>query len=380
VCFATTSDVRDHRAHSGTVHGIHQALRSAAMDLDVLDRIAHRKLQLARLHMRLLRLPGGTGWHQVERTRGMAEHIGKRIHRHLVRHPADVVFSNSTVTLAALPPGVPAVFFTDATFRSLRELYPELADYPKALMEIGEELEHQAIHRATRSVYTSAWAAQSAVQHYGADPDRVVVIPRGGNLGSSLDANAIQRAVTLRNRTCCELLLVGVSWKRKGGAMAAEVLRRLHEAGIPARLTVVGCTPPPGTDRTHMEIHPFLNKGRERDLKQLQALFDRSHFLLVPSEAECFGIVFAEASSRGLPALTRLTGGVEDAVRNEINGHVFPYDADASAYVEHIARLWADRTAYEALSMSSFTEYRTRLNWAVVGQQLRTVLEAAASG
>jgi glycosyltransferase involved in cell wall biosynthesis len=379
VCFASTSDVQDHRAHSGTVHGIHRALRSAAMDLDILDRIAYRKLQLARLHMRLLRLPGGTGWHQVERTRRMAANIGQRIHRHLVRHPADVVFSNSTATLAGLPPGVPAVFFTDATFRSLRQLYPELADYPNALMEIGEELEHRAIHRATRLVYTSAWAARSAVQDYGADPERIVVIPRGGNLGPALDANTVQRAVALRSQTCCELLLVGVSWKRKGGAMAAEVLLRLHEAGIPARLTVVGCTPPPGTDRTHMEVHPFLNKGRERDLKQLLALFDRSHFLLVPSEAECFGIVYAEASSRGLPSLTRLTGGVEDAVRNDINGHVFPFEADASAYAEHIAGLWADRAAYESLALSSFAEYRTRLNWLVVGQQLRTVLEAAAS-
>jgi len=350
------------------------------MDIDVLDRIAYHRLQMERLHMRFLRLAGGVGWHQVERTRSMAERIGQQIHRHLAHHPADVVFSNSTTTLAALPAGVPAVIFTDATFRSLCELYPELADYPKALMDIGEELEHAAIHRATRLVYTSAWAARSAVRDYGADPARIVVIPRGGDLRPTLDADAVHQAITMRSRTRCELLLVGVSWKRKGGAMAAEVLRRLNAAGIPARLTVVGCTPPPGTDRTHMEVHPFLNKGHERELKQLLALFDRSHFLLVPSEAECFGIVYAEASACGLPALTRLTGGVEDAVRNDINGHVFASDADADAYVEYIAGLWADHEAYETLARSSFAEFRTRLNWSVVGQQLRNVLEEAASG
>jgi glycosyltransferase involved in cell wall biosynthesis len=378
VCYATTSDVHDQRAHSGTVNGIHRALCSAAVEVDVLDRIAHPWLQLARLQIRVQRLPGGVGWHQVERTNSMAERFGQRIHRHLAQHPADVVLSNSSITLAALPPGMPAVFFTDATFRCLRELYPELADYPKALIDIGEELEHRAIHRATRLIYTSAWAARSAVEHYGADPARIVVIPRGANLGTALDGEALERNLAARDRSRCELLLVGVSWQRKGGALAAEVLQRLHASGVHARLTVVGCKPPAGTDLTHMEVHPFLNKSTDRQLERLTALYERSHFLLVPSMAECFGIVYAEASSRGVPALTRLTGGVEDAVRNGINGQVFPFSADANAYASYIAGLWADRQVYEALARSSFAEYRTRLNWLVVGQQLRAVLEDAA--
>jgi glycosyltransferase involved in cell wall biosynthesis len=378
VCYATTSDVHDQRAFSGTVHGIHRALNSAAMDVDVLDRIAYPWLQWARMRMRLQRLTGQAGWHQVERTRAMAERIGQHIHQHVAQHPADVIFSNSSISLAGLPEGTPAVFFTDATFRCLRTLYPELAEHPKALIDIGEELEQRAIDRATRLVYTSAWAARSAVEHYGADPARIVVIPRGANLGPALDSDVLEQKLAARSRSVCELLLVGVSWQRKGGALAAEVVRRLQAAGIPARLTVVGCTPPAGTDLTHLEVHPFLDKATDRQLQRLTALYDRSHFLLVPSDAECFGIVYAEASSRGVPSLTRLTGGVEDAVRDGINGRVFPFAADADAYAAYIAGLWADQQAYEALARSSFAEYRTRLNWLVVGQQLRAVLEDAA--
>lgn len=378
VCYATTSDVHDQRAHSGTVHGIHRALNSAAVHVDVLDRIAYQRLQLARLKMRVQRLPGGVGWHQVERTHSMAERIGQRIHGHLAKQPADVVFSNSSITLASLPPGIPAVFFTDATFRCLRELYPELADYPKTLIDIGEELEHQAIQRATRLIYTSTWAAQSAVEHYGADPAKIVVIPRGANLGPALDGDALERNLAARDRSRCELLLVGVSWERKGGPLAAEVLQQLNASGVPTRLTVVGCKPPAGTDLTHIELHPFLDKGNVRQLQQLTALYDRSHLLLVPSTAECFGIVYAEASSRGVPALARLTGGVADAVRNGVNGRVFPVEVGAEAYAATIAELWGDRIRYDALARSSFVEYRTRLNWLVVGQQLRAVLEDAA--
>jgi glycosyltransferase involved in cell wall biosynthesis len=378
VCYATTSDVRDQRAHSGTVHGIHRALRSAAVHVDVLDRIAHHWLQLARLQMRVQRIPGGVGWHQVERTHRMTERIGQRIHAHVARQPADVVFSNSSITLAGLPPGLPAVFFTDATFRGLRELYPELADYPKDLIAIGEELEHRAIHRSDRLVYTSQWAAQSAVEHYGADPAKVVVIPRGANLGPALDGETLERNLRSRDRSRCELLLVGVSWERKGGALAAAVLHQLLASGIEARLTVVGCAPPAGTDLKHIELHPFLDKNNPAQLERLTALYDRSHFLLVPSAAECFGIVYAEASSRAVPSLTRLTGGVADAVRNGINGQVFPFAAGADVYAAYIAGVWADQQAYASLARSSFAEYRTRLNWLVVGQQLRAVLEDAA--
>ncbi|TSA49979.1 MAG: glycosyltransferase [Sphingobacteriales bacterium] len=44
---------------------------------------------------------------------------------------------------------------------------------------------------------------------------------------------------------------------------------------------------------------------------------------MVPSRAECYGIVFAEASSYGLPSVSTDTGGVSAVVKEGVNVFYF---------------------------------------------------------
>lgn len=379
ICMVSTSRVDDHKAYSGTVHQLHQALVRSDARVDALGRLQHRRLLMNRAWGRVKRIFLGSGAYQVERTYSMARNMAEQIKSHLSRHPADVVFSNSSIPLSLLDIDVPMVFFTDATFKGLRSLYPELRNYPARSLREGEELERLAIQRASRSVFASDWAARSAVEDYGADPAKVRVLPRGGDLGLLMEQNDVERMIAARGRDQCELLLVGVSWQRKGGDLAAEVLRQLNASGLKTRLTTVGCAPPPNMDRSNMEIHRFMDKRRGADLLKLKALFARSHFLLVPSMAECFGIVYAEASSMALPSLARDTGGVKSAVHNDRNGYALSKEASAEAYAAIIERLWHDRDAYADLCRSAFKEFRERLNWTQVGRQLSTILREAAN-
>jgi glycosyltransferase involved in cell wall biosynthesis len=91
--------------------------------------------------------------------------------------------------------------------------------------------------------------------------------------------------------------------------------------------------------------------------------------------AECFGIVYVEASAMGLPSLARDSGGVTDAVRSGVNGEVFAHDAPASAYADHVETLFKDTVRYEALCVSAHQEHLDRLNWRATGQALRGIFE-----
>jgi glycosyltransferase involved in cell wall biosynthesis len=93
-----------------------------------------------------------------------------------------------------------------------------------------------------------------------------------------------------------------------------------------------------------------------------QLLHD-SHFLFVPSRAEAFGIVFCEANAYGLPCLTSYVGGISTIVKDNINGMTFALDAPVARYCDYILDLMRDYSRYEALALSSFNEYQTRLNW-----------------
>src|SRR5690606_26464441 len=115
---------------------------------------------------------------------------------------------------------LPKVFQTDATFAGIIDQYPELADYPREYIEEGHRLEREALHNCDLAIYSSQWAARSAIEDYGADPSKVKVIPFGSNLGVDPTLQEVEKAIAVRSNKECVLLFVGVHWQRKGGDVA----------------------------------------------------------------------------------------------------------------------------------------------------------------
>jgi glycosyltransferase involved in cell wall biosynthesis len=364
-------------AWSGTEHFLLRTLKGQGNELLVLGKIGNRHRLVSKALRNLSNMLTGNGHYMVERTRPIANRLGLAVMAHLEKHPTDVLFSPSSIPLSAVVTERPMVFYTDATFKGLLALYPELAQYDPDRIAEAEHLERSAIQSARRIIYTSDWAARSAVEDYGADPGKVHVVPFGSNLPSRRGRTTIVRNIRARSRERCELLLVGVDWLRKGGDLALEVLQDLQRYGIQARLTVVGCSPPPGVQHPDMEVHPFLNKQNRKDLSRLLALYERSHFLIVPSMAECFGIVYAEASSMGVPSLARDSGGVSNAVVDGVNGRLFPYQATADQYAAHIAEHFSDPDLYEQIALAAFDHHDQKLSWDTVGHRIQDILLAA---
>jgi glycosyltransferase involved in cell wall biosynthesis len=228
-----------------------------------------------------------------------------------------------------------------------------------------------AIENSDLMIYSSEWAAQSAIEDYGADPDKVKVVPFGANIECDRTQSDIEAMIKKRidSPGTCNLLFTGVDWRRKGGEKAVAVAMKLHEKGIPVRLDVVGVREP--LDLPPLAInHGFISKSTEEGREKIDALYARAHFFILPTEAEALGLVFGEASSFGVPSLATDTGGVGSAVRDGVNGMKFAPDSDPQQWADYIAGLWNDRAAYEKLALSSFNEYSTRLNWDVAGEAI----------
>jgi hypothetical protein len=281
---------------------------------------------------------------------------------------ADVVFCPAgSVMLGRLETESPVVYSSDATVRRMLGYYPQFTGLPARTVRVAESLERAAIERADLLLYPTRWAADSAITDYGADPERVLVAPYGANLLETpvaVDPAAREGAAGRP----CRLLMVGVSWEIKGGAIAVEALRSLRAGGVDAELTVVGCTPPQPIDEPGLHLVGFLDKDRSEDRERLHDLYRAADFFLLPSRSECYGIVFCEAAAHGLPAVATRTGGVPEVVREGVNGHTVPHDDLGPGYAEAIAELWSDQPRYQALRVSSRQEFETRLNWDVWAQ------------
>ncbi|MCB0790753.1 MAG: glycosyltransferase family 4 protein [Flavobacteriales bacterium] len=376
LAFATTSDPADVRKWSGSIHFLTRTLRRQDVDLEVIGPLLRRRLLLTKAvnRVRAMAVPGT--FLPSERTEAMARRFARAIGTRFRAGQAQAVLSPGSIPVALLDAAIPHAFFTDATFTGLLHEYPELEGYDGGSVEEGHHLERAALQGSVRAFYTSRWAADSAVAHYGADPARIRVLPFGPNLDLLPTRDQVLRAVEQRPTERCELLFVGVTWERKGGPLALEVATLLNARGLPTRLTVVGCTPP-GPLPDFVEVVPFIVKDTALGQRHLVRLMLHANFLIMPSLAECFGIVYAEASVMGLPSLARDTGGVADAVRDGVNGRLFPSDAVATDYADAVEALMRDPDAYRTLCADSRREHETRLNWPATARGIRDELVRA---
>ncbi len=271
--------------------------------------------------------------------------------------------------IALLNTSVPIIYLSDSTAKLFcqEHLYTHVqgkqSKLSQATLEEIETFEAIALTKAEHVIYPSPWAAQSAIEDYGVASSKVSVIPFGANLEHSPTA-----AEVLANRQTnpldpCRLLFVGVDWQRKGGDIAYQTLLELLDRNINAELVVVGTVPPPHIHHEKLTVIPHLDKNSPQQRQYLNQLLQQSHFLLLPSRAECYGIALCEASAFGLPVLATAVGGIPAIVRNGRNGYQLPLAACGSDYADLLVQILANPAHYQQLTLLSRTEYDQRLNW-----------------
>jgi glycosyltransferase involved in cell wall biosynthesis len=179
-----------------------------------------------------------------------------------------------------------------------------------------------------------------------------------------------------RDQDVIKLLFIGVDWFRKGGAKAVAIAQDIREKGYKVELTVVGCIPPEaGPLPESVKVLGFISKATIEGRMLLAQLFSESHFFLLPTTAETFGMVFAEASAFGVPSFSHRIGGVPSVVIEGANGFLFDVDQPISDWSESIISLFADKARMHSLAMSCFNEYTRRLNWNVVSKEAIALIE-----
>jgi len=291
---------------------------------------------------------------------------------------SDVIFIPGGGQLGAtivsyLQTDIPMVFWHDSTFAGVANFYHQLSNLSASDMRRCHEVEQRALTNCRLALYCSDWAARTAIYNYDVDPHKVKVVPFGANIECDRTIKDIDPIITDRDHNICKLLFVGVDWVRKGGDIALAVATELNARGYRTELHVVGCTPPEPTP-DFVKLYGFVSKKSHAGRMLLNQLFAQSHFFILPTLADCFGVVFAEASSFGLPSLASQVGGVPTAVTDDQNGRTFPFDNMVPNMANYISSLMSDYIAYTNLCMRSFEEYESRLNWTVAGARVNQLL------
>ncbi|WP_332810740.1 glycosyltransferase family 4 protein [Sphingomonas sp.] len=286
----------------------------------------------------------------------------------------DVVFAVALTDMAYLfVDRLPVVYVTDATIPDLIASYEMFQRISLTAQRKAIAAERHAFKRSFLIQLPSRWARRSAVEKQGAPEDRIAEIAWGANI--TLE----HRSARAIGRGPVRLLFVGTDWERKGGAIALETIEELNRRGIDARLDVVGRSAAAGNALPNVIFHGFIDKRTAAGRAHLEGLYAGATFLLLPSLAEAYGIVFAEAAHHGLPSLAYAIGGVTSVVLDGKTGVLLPAGARGGDFADEVERLLNAPEVYAQMSQDALDDAKARLNWDVWAEKVEAAVRSRLS-
>lgn len=363
--YTTTFDSRDVANWSGTPFYMANAFKEHNIDIEHIGDLEHKVQPFFKVRQVWKKFASG----QRESPRFniyAAKKFSEQVNQQLESLNVSAVISPQINPICFLETKNPIVLWTDALYASLIGFYPGFSSHSASSIHQGNIITRECLARCEYAIFSSDWAARTAIEIYGADKNKVKVVPFGANLPDERTPTKddIHQMLKERTRDTVKLLFLGKHWNRKGGDIVFNVAKALHEKGQKVEVNFVGCHPPKDISiPDYIKCHGFISKRTPEGLEKITRLLRESHFLFVPSRAEAYGIVFCEANAFGLPCLTSHVGGIPTIIKDNLNGMTFGLDAAPQVYADYIIALMQDYSRYEKMALDSYHEFETRLNW-----------------
>ncbi len=221
--------------------------------------------------------------------------------------------------------------------------------------------------------------ATQLVDLYGANPDRVFVVPPGVDQAffSPGDRAQARRAIGVRGNDPL-LLFVGRIQPLKGADVAVSTLHELGRLGLSrAHLCVVGGPSGPLGAAELANLHALVTDlGLEERVtflppqphELLSTYYRAADVCLVPSRSESFGLVALEAAACGTPVVASAVGGLTSLVDHGRNGYLVDR-RDVDAFARHVFELLADPHLAAAMGRAA-ARGAARYTWSSAASRL----------
>ena len=367
--FINLNSPLDRKASSGTTFQMCQALKRIGADIVWLQPKHNFFYKLVNLFFKVLAVSTRSKILR-DHTIPLAKIESKSLKKQDLEN-CDILFAPfASTALYSLKTDKPIIYLSDATFAVMVDYY--FKGLVSWNVKQANKIEQTALLKATHAIYASQWAYNSAIQDYNADKSKLHVIEFGANID---EQNIIPHKFTYNGQL--DLLFLGVDWTRKGGDIAVEATSYLNDKGIPTTLHIAGIRNLDNNiaNLPYVKNYGFLNKNNPNDYNKLVSIIQQSHCLLLPTKAECAGIVFCESSANGLPIFTYNTGGVSNYVENGKNGYMLPIGSSGQEFGEKIYEC-LQSGELEKMSKTAVDTYKEKLNWTVWGQKIEHIIES----
>ena len=154
------------------------------------------------------------------------------------------------------------------------------------------------------------------------------------------------------------LITLSVDWKRKGVRSLIKLKEIIKNKKINVEILIVGSKNKQllNYDKD-IKIINFIDKNQAYGENKISNLLFKSHFHILFSNAEAYGISLIEANMHGLPNITFSTGAINELIINNRNGKKFNHKVNLDIIANYLIKLFKNKKKYKELCNSSYNEF-----------------------
>ncbi len=372
IMFLTHRDAKDKREWSGTMYYMAQALSRHAGEVVYAGPYYPRFLFLFLGIVNRISILVFRKKYKITYSYLLSLAFKRYFNRKIRKEKPDIVIAvSASGEVSQIKADCPVIYVGDATFNLLIDRYSNFTNLSRFSKWEANIIENKVFNNAAALVFSSEWAAESAIKEYDVPAEKTYMISYGANMDN---LPAIEKVLEKSIGSSLRLLFLAVDWERKGGDIVFNTFVELQNRGIDVQLTVCGCIPPEKNKNPKMKVIPFLNKNEKKDGQILYDLLMESNFLFVPSKFDCTPIVFCEANAFGMPVVTTNAGGISSVITEGVNGHMLDTEAGHTEYADILSAYYNNRLDYRQMVKTSRERHDSTLNWDTWGQSLNKLM------
>jgi glycosyltransferase involved in cell wall biosynthesis len=243
--------------------------------------------------------------------------------------PLDALFVHTHVPatlLRSVMASIPTVVSIDATPHQIDALGESYNHRVRSgpLETVKWRLHRDCFQSAASLVAWSQWAADSLVDDYGVDRDRIDVIPPG-----VVPSQWKRQRPPRESDGIVRVLFVGGDFDRKGGNLLLAAVDQLNsessdrELEVKVELHLV--TTSDVAARPNVHVHRNLTPNSAA----LIELYHQCDIFALPTRGDCTPLVLAEAAAAGLPSVAADVGAISETVLDGVTGHLVEHNVES---------------------------------------------------
>src|SRR5579862_4269125 len=259
IAYTTTFDARDVHNWSGTPHYMSKNFSNIGMDVNYIGSLKRKLPRLFKAKQFWSKWISG----QRESPRfniHAAKHYSAQVEQQLKNKNINAIISPLVNPIAYLECKQPIVLWTDALYAALLGFYSPFSAHSAASVAQGNLVTAECLSRCKLAIFSSDWAANSALELYGTSKEKVKVVPFGANIDHYPKLDEVKEIIKNRVSNKIKLLFLAKSWERKGGDIVLAVAKALHETGHPVELTIVGYEPELPSNASYINCLGYISK------------------------------------------------------------------------------------------------------------------------